>query len=306
MNILLTCNSPGLAGLLNILKNIMTFVQIIVPILLIVFTTIKLIQFMNNPEDKKMPKKLVNSVLAAIIVFIVPVFINTTMSMLGENFNVSSCWNSTNKNNTNPSYIDPHSDGEKGKILNDDEYEKGEKRKEENSSNSNSSKSNSNSNSSSNSNTSVSTTGLSYSAFNSKLSSMSTPSNADLESAAKANGIDSNYLTIIVGTTQREGYVNDPYLNYGWSSAMINNKVSIETMQGWDPYHSGEANYYSWTNIKNGYNNASATVKKSVYLALTNRNTKIIECNGMYSTTPASYNLLYKSNKYNCSIYEKK
>ena len=77
-------------------------------------------------------------------------------------------------------------------------------------------------------------------------------------------------------------------------------------MQGWDPGHSGESNYYSQTNINKGYNSASDDVLKSVYLALTERNTKIVECNGMYSTTPSSYNLLYKSPVYNCSIYEKK
>jgi len=45
---------------------------------------------------------------------------------------------------------------------------------------------------------------------------------------------------------------------------------------------------------------------KSVYLALSERNTKIVECNGMYKTTPSSYNLVYASSVYNCSIYETK
>ncbi len=135
---------------------------------------------------------------------------------------------------------------------------------------------------------------------------MKTPSKSEIEQKASSLGISSDYLKIIIGTTAREGYVNDPYLYYGWASAMINVPVSLEQMQGWDPYHSGDANYYSWTNIINGYNSASSDVLQSVYLALTERNTKIVECNGMYSTTPSGYNLLYKSSVYNCSIYEKK
>lgn len=84
---------------------------------------------------------------------------------------------------------------------------------------------------------------------------------------------------------------------------MINNPVSIEQMQGWDPYHSGESNFYSYTNVMNGYKNASEDVLKGVKLAFTDRNPKIIECNGMYSSTPAAYNCLYQSSVYNCAIY---
>lgn len=148
--------------------------------------------------------------------------------------------------------------------------------------------------------------GLSSSGFSAKLSTMSTPTREEIEQLAASQGIDSDYVKVIVGTTQREGYFNDPYLSYGWASAMINTPVSVSTMQGWDPYHSGEANYYSWSNITNGYNSANDDVLKSVYLALTNRNTKIVECNGMYSSTPSGYNCIYSSPDYSgISIYEK-
>ena len=138
---------------------------------------------------------------------------------------------------------------------------------------------------------------------NADFKTMSTPLYSEIEELAAQNGVNSEYLKIVIGTTANEGYVNDPYLYYGWASAMINNPVSIEQMQGWDPYHSGEANFYSRTNIINGYNNASDDVLKAVKMAFTNRNPKIIECNGMYSTTPAGYDCLYQSSVYNCAIY---
>ena len=148
--------------------------------------------------------------------------------------------------------------------------------------------------------------GISSSEFNAKLKTMKTPTIEQIKKVAKKNNISDSYLIILIGTTQREGYVRDPYLHYGWASAMINVPVTYARMQGWDPYHSGSSNYYSEANIKRGYNNASSDVLKSVYIALTYRNKKIVECNGMYKNTPSSYRRIYKSSIYNCSIYEKK
>ena len=141
-----------------------------------------------------------------------------------------------------------------------------------------------------------------------RLESMRTPTLSDIEKVAELNGLDKDYVVILLGTTKREGYEDDPYLYYGWASEMINKVVTIEDMQPWDPYHSGEANYYSKTNVTQGYQEAQGidTVMKSVYLALTERNTKITECDGMYNSTPAEYNCIYKSSVYNCSIYELK
>ena len=142
---------------------------------------------------------------------------------------------------------------------------------------------------------------LSQNTFSNTLSSMSTPSKQDIISKAQEIGLSEDYIKTVIGTTQNEGYVGDPYLNYGWSSAMINNPVSSETIYSWG----GGNNFYSQANINNGYENASDEVLKSVYLALTNRNTNIVECDGMYSETPNQYNLLYSSPNYNCKIYEK-
>ena len=144
--------------------------------------------------------------------------------------------------------------------------------------------------------------GLTQENYSSAMASISTPSKADIISKAQELGLSEDYIKTVIGTTQNEGYVGDPYLNYGWSSAMINNPVSSETVYSWG----GGNDYYSAANINRGYENASDEVLKSVYLALTNRNTKIAECDGMYSQTPSQYNLLYSSPNYNCKIYETK
>ncbi len=148
--------------------------------------------------------------------------------------------------------------------------------------------------------------GISAEEFKKQMASMKTPTRDEIIKLAAASKISADYVKILIGTTQREGYFKDPYLHYGWASAMLNQKVTIKQMQGWDPKHKGESNYYSQTNIDKGYKAAKADVLKSVYLALKYRNTKIIECNGMYKKTPSSYKKIYSSSVYNCSIYEKK
>ena len=87
------CNNQGLQGILLVLKNITTLIQIIVPILLIVFATISLIKLINNPEEKNGIKKIINQFIAAIIIFLIPVFVNAIMNMIGNNTTISSCWN---------------------------------------------------------------------------------------------------------------------------------------------------------------------------------------------------------------------
>ncbi len=122
------CSSAALGATLAILKRIMNLIQIIVPILLMISLTLNLIKLVSNPDDKKALPKIKNAALAAVIVFMIPVFVNVVMNMLGENFSVSACWSSVNNPTGTPTYIDPYGT-KKSKFLSDpSEYEKGKKR----------------------------------------------------------------------------------------------------------------------------------------------------------------------------------
>lgn len=147
----------------------------------------------------------------------------------------------------------------------------------------------------------LSTEALSGNDYSSVLSSMPTPSKEEIIEKATSMGYSSDYIKTVIGTAQNEGYVNDPFLYYGWSSVMLNNPVSDDVIYGWG----GGNDYYSKANILNGYEIATDDVLKSVYLSLTNRNTNIAECDGMYSSTPAGYSVLYDSPVYNCTVYER-
>lgn len=119
------CSSPALAVVLRAAKSLLDLIQIIAPILLLCGMTYHLIKMMQNPEEKKNFSKVKNSALAAVIIFFIPVLINVLMSMLGENFTVSTCWNNVANYNNNPNYISTGNNERISVFQKPDSYEKG-------------------------------------------------------------------------------------------------------------------------------------------------------------------------------------
>ena len=83
------CNDYSIAIFIAIIKNAITVLQIIVPILLIAMSMVELFKMMtsSNPEDKKGIKGLTNKFVAAAIVFFLPILANITISLVGEGVN---------------------------------------------------------------------------------------------------------------------------------------------------------------------------------------------------------------------------
>ena len=134
------CSSQALASILNILKNILTLIHIIGPILLIISLIITITKLVNNPDEKKYKKNIKNELIAIILLFFVPIIINVTMLMLDDSFNIATCWNSVGSYSNNSSYKNTNTDNKKESIYeNKDSYEKGEKRKDNNNNNNSSS-----------------------------------------------------------------------------------------------------------------------------------------------------------------------
>ena len=133
------------------------------------------------------------------------------------------------------------------------------------------------------------------------LDSIATPTREQIIAKGKELGYSEEYIKTIIGTTQNEGYIDDPFLYYGWSSVLLNNNIDDNTIYSWG----GGTDYYSKEHILNGYEVASDDVLKSVYLAMTNRNTNIAECDGTLSYTPDGYSVLYDSPVYNCIVFQK-
>ena len=66
------CESVEMNSILYSVKNILKLILIISPILAIISMTLIFFQLMNNPDNNKLIKKLVNSIKALIIVFFIP------------------------------------------------------------------------------------------------------------------------------------------------------------------------------------------------------------------------------------------
>ena len=136
--ILMDCNNLVLGNVLGILRNILNIVWIAGPILAILSLTINFIKLSKDPDDKKIPVKIKNSFIALILLFLVPTIVNASMLLLDKDSEISACWSGdVNPQKYDSAYIDPYGNKDKSTLYNDiDEYEKGEKRKDDDTSNS--------------------------------------------------------------------------------------------------------------------------------------------------------------------------
>ena len=99
------CTDYGIIMLVKILKTILDMVHIVGPILLMVsiaINVLKIVKHEDESEVKKLTKNIYNSIIAAIILFLIPTLLNLTMYILSNvgiknTTNVGDCWNSVNK-----------------------------------------------------------------------------------------------------------------------------------------------------------------------------------------------------------------
>ena len=107
------CADYALANMLNTVHQVINMIAIIVPILLIISIIFSLVSFLVNVDQKNKGKKIIQKVAAAIIVFLLPTIVDTTMSLLdyaggdieSNNFQVASCWTLAAKGTTSSSNI---------------------------------------------------------------------------------------------------------------------------------------------------------------------------------------------------------
>ena len=94
------CSQAGVQNVMKIIKTIINIIRWVVPIGLIIMTTLDIMKKVINPDDKDGGKKIMTRAIAAIIVFFVPLFIRLVLRMvdigMGRNTNsvnsVSECW----------------------------------------------------------------------------------------------------------------------------------------------------------------------------------------------------------------------
>ena len=99
------CSRAEVKGVFHMIREILNILRIVVPIGLIVMTTMDVVKKVINPDDKDGQKKIMIRAIAALIVFLIPTFIRITFKVIdwgigknGNSYNdaqsgLSSCWN---------------------------------------------------------------------------------------------------------------------------------------------------------------------------------------------------------------------
>ena len=120
------CDSIVMNNFLYIVKNIMNIIMIVAPILAIISYVIIFFNLLKDPEDKKTPKKVFNTAKALIIIFFIPLLVNVVMLVLGENTDISACYNSAKEPSISNNYIEIVNKEGKKVLVDPNEYQKGE------------------------------------------------------------------------------------------------------------------------------------------------------------------------------------
>jgi len=106
------CSSYAISNVLDITRKIFDLVQMLVPIVLILMATVQFVQLTINPELKDGFRRVLNKIVAAFIIFLLPVLLDAVMGLVPGSLDVSACWKaakriSSNSSNTSSRYIAP-------------------------------------------------------------------------------------------------------------------------------------------------------------------------------------------------------
>lgn len=119
------CDDPALHNLLIIVKRTLSLIQIIGPVICLVSLVMTIIFLVNNPEDKKAMAKIKNTLIALLLLFGIPVIVDSVMVLADDSFIVSSCWKDVDDQIDDSDYIED--DREKSSVVIDpSEYKPGE------------------------------------------------------------------------------------------------------------------------------------------------------------------------------------
>lgn len=127
---LMVCSDPGIIQIVKILKTIFQMIQIFGPVLAIVSLGVIFFSSITAYDEKTFEtnkRKIRNCVLALLITFFLPIFVNLVMGItqMKNTFEVSSCW--TEVDSYKPSigsYVENESDKDRTRtyIINPGEY----------------------------------------------------------------------------------------------------------------------------------------------------------------------------------------
>lgn len=77
------CDTPGFLRIMYLVKLAMQFLRFAVPIILIVMIALDVTKNVIDPNQKEGMKKIINRLVAAAIVFLIPTLVNVIVSLIG-------------------------------------------------------------------------------------------------------------------------------------------------------------------------------------------------------------------------------
>lgn len=120
-----------------------------------------------------------------------------------------------------------------------------------------------------------------------------------IETAYELYGVSEEWTMWLIGTTYNEEYFDDRYLQYAWACEILN------VYRDWSVYDLDciWGSYYSIGNAFDGFYAADDTTLEMVWEAMIDRDTRIVEVDGMIRWYVPGYYLIYDSNIYNCQVW---
>ena len=102
------CSNADILKVVYLIKIVVTAIQVAVPIILIV--TISL-DFAKGMKDAKAPSELLANcryrIIAAIVIFAIPLLVKVMLTVMGNSTFFSSCWNNADSSSltVKPNYV---------------------------------------------------------------------------------------------------------------------------------------------------------------------------------------------------------
>lgn len=125
------CTDYGLLTILDVLKQILDLIQLVVPIILMVALAIQFTQLLVNPDDDKKKKSLLNKFVAALLCFFVPFLVNLAIGLVPddiETFQLGACWDTASISREvlkqeNSTYVSTTNRTPQSFVINPEEYD---------------------------------------------------------------------------------------------------------------------------------------------------------------------------------------
>lgn len=98
------CDQCGIQKILYLIKTLINIMRWVVPIGLIIMTSLDIAKKVLNPDEKEGQQKIMRRVIAALLVFFVPLFIRIVLGLVdiglgrdtGAYNSTVGCWNKAN------------------------------------------------------------------------------------------------------------------------------------------------------------------------------------------------------------------